>query len=281
MSVAQRPFDAVLIDLDGTLLNEQSQVSRRNHEALRALEESGIVCMLATGRSLVSAKPVMQTLDLESPVLVFNGAAIYCPKENRMLEEQVLSDRTRDRALEHAREHDLMAVVVRSDRKMALKPRTPQEEYGLRHLFELEHGERHELNLEYAMRVTLFSETHADSADFCVEVETALGAPVYLTHFPLNHLPAHRESTMQIVDVQPPCLGKAEAFRFLKQRYGIEAPRVIAFGDASNDIPMFEVAGRSVAMGDGMPEALAAADVVIGDNDSDALAEYLEQTFSL
>lgn len=281
MSVVQRPFDAVLVDLDGTLLNEESHVSPRNHEVLRALEESGIVCMLATGRSLVSAMPVMEGLDLQSPVLVFNGAAIYCPKERRMLEEQVLSDRTRDRALEHARMHDLMAVVVRSDRKVALKPRTPQEEHGLRHLFELEHRERHELSLEYAMRVTLFSESHQDSGVFCVEVEEALSAPVYLTHFPLSHLPAHRGSTLQIVDVQPPCLGKAEAFRFLKQQYGIGAGRVIAFGDATNDIPMFEGAGRSVAMGDGMPEALAAADEVIGDNDSDALAEYLEQMFSL
>ena len=281
MSAATRPFDAILVDLDGTLLNENSEVSSRNHEALHALEASGVVCMLATGRSLVSAKPIMAGLELQSPVLVFNGAAIYCPKEGRMLEEQVLSDRVRDRALAYADEQDLMAVVVRSDRKLALKPRTQQEEYGLRHLFELEYGERHELSLEYAMRVTLFSESHLDSASFCAVVERALAAPTYLTHFPLNHLPAHRESTLQIVDVQPPCLGKAEAFRFLQQRYEIESERVIAFGDATNDIPMFEGAGRSVAMGDGMPEALAAADVVIGDNDSDALAEYLEQTFSL
>ncbi|RLA16426.1 MAG: hypothetical protein DRQ56_10585 [Gammaproteobacteria bacterium] len=281
MSVAHRPFDAVLIDLDGTLLNEDSRVSTRNHEVLHALEAQGVVCMLATGRSLVSAKPVMESLELEAPVLVFNGAAIYCPVKKRLLEEQVLADRTRDRALQYAHDEDLMAVVVRADRKLSLKPRTPQEEYGLRHLFELEHGERDDLNLEYAIRVTLFSDRHEDSGVFCSEVEKALSAPVYMTHFPLAHLPAHRESTLQIVDVQPPCLGKAEAFRFLRQRYEIEPERVIAFGDATNDIPMFEVAGRSVAMGDGMPEALEVADVVIGDNDSDALAEYLEEVFGL
>ena len=59
----------------------------------------------------------------------------------------------------------------------------------------------------------------------------------------------------------------------------MDAQRVVAVGDATNDVPMFEAAGLGVAMANGMPEARAAADRVIGDNNSDALAELLDELF--
>ena len=52
-------------------------------------------------------------------------------------------------------------------------------------------------------------------------------------------------------------------------------------GDATNDIPMFAAAGLSAAMGDGMPEALAAADRVIGASDTDAIAELVSELFGV
>ena len=276
-----RPFDAVLLDLDGTLLDENSAVSPRKREVLRELDSRGVLCMVATGRSLVSTLPVLEELDLGSPALVFNGAGIYCPREGRLIEEQTLSDRTLARTLDFAEQRDCMTVVMRSDGKFATEPRDEFEQQGIQHLHGVRTVPRRDLAIEYAIRVTLFSREHPDSRVFHDEVHGAIGAPVYLTHFPLDHLPNHRDSPLLVVDVQPPCQGKAEAFRFLQDHHGISAERVIAFGDASNDIPMFRVAGRSVAMEDGMPEALECADVIIGDNDGDSLAEYLVDVFSL
>ena len=62
---------------------------------------------------------------------------------------------------------------------------------------------------------------------------------------------------------------------------GIPAERVVCVGDATNDLPMFEAAGLSVAMGDGMPEALAAADRVIGASDTDAISELIKELFGV
>jgi hydroxymethylpyrimidine pyrophosphatase-like HAD family hydrolase len=67
--------------------------------------------------------------------------------------------------------------------------------------------------------------------------------------------------------------------RFARERWSIPAERIVAVGDATNDIPMFEAAGLAVAMESGMPEAVAAADRVIGDNGTTALAELVEELF--
>ena len=103
------------------------------------------------------------------------------------------------------------------------------------------------------------------------------GLPLYLTSFPLDALASHRTSPLQVVDVHPPCRGKAEAVRVLWEHYGIPAQRVIAIGDATNDLPMFAAAGLSVSMENGMSEARAAAQRLIGHNNSPAIAELVEE----
>jgi hydroxymethylpyrimidine pyrophosphatase-like HAD family hydrolase len=128
-----------------------------------------------------------------------------------------------------------------------------------------------------AFRVTLLSDRYESSQVFADEVEEAVREPLYLTHFPLNQLAYHRDSRLLVVDLHPPCRGKAEALRVLEELYGIVPERVIAVGDATNDLTMFDAAGLAVAMESGMPEAIARADRVIGSNNTDAIADLVDE----
>ena len=276
--MSTRPFDAVLLDVDGTLLDQTNSIRPRTREVIRALEEDGVMVMLATGRSLLSAVPVLEDLGLSSPAILFNGAGIWCPKEERMLEEQCLSNRSLARTLDFAQHEGLLPVVMKAREKFCINARTPVEERGLRLLEGLQYTDHAGLHVEYAMRVTLFSEHH-EPGPLAADVEAAIDAPVYMTHFPLRELADHRESPLAVVDVQPPCLGKAEAFRFLETNYGIPAARVVTFGDSGNDVPMLRGAGLSFAMASGTEAARGAAQRVIGGNDTDAIADALEEVF--
>lgn len=277
--MSTRRYDALLVDLDGTLLDESGKVHPRTKAALRAAEAGGVRVMIATGRSTISTRPVVEELGLETPALVFNGAGLWCPVKQRMLEERVLGKRTLERALRYGAERDLLTVLMSAETKMANTPRNQLETDALRGLMGLKIVPRAELNAEFVIRVTYYSQDHESSLALAEDVRAFVDQPVYMTHFPLNWLPTHRESPASCLDLHPPCKGKAEGLRMLEERYGIPAERVVAVGDATNDIPMFEAAGLAVAMQDGMPEALAAADRVIGDNDSTALAELVEELF--
>jgi Cof subfamily protein (haloacid dehalogenase superfamily) len=277
--MSTRNHDALLVDIDGTLLDEQGRIHPRSREALRAAEASGVRVMLATGRSTISTRPVLEELGLETPALVFNGAGLWCPKERRMLEEHVLSNRTVRRCLRFAAERDLLTVLMTADAKFASPPKDALEEEALSGLHQLVIVPREKLEAEFVMRVTYYSQEHESSQALLDEVVGAIDQPVYMTHFPLNALATHRGSRANCLDLHPPCNGKAEAVRILHERYAIPAERIVAVGDASNDIPMFEAAGLAVAMESGMPDALAAADRIIGDNGSTALAELVEELF--
>ena len=80
--------------------------------------------------------------------------------------------------------------------------------------------------------------------------------------------------------MQPECAGKAEALKLLSERFGIPAARVVAVGDAGNDLLILRAAGLGVAMGNAPPEVQAAAKRVIGTNNSAALAELIETVFA-
>ena len=274
-----RSHDAIVLDLDGTLLSEAGAVHPRNRAALAAAADAGVRVMIATGRSSLSAHPILEELGLETPAVVFNGAGLYSHRDRRMLEERVLSNRTLARALALGRERDWLTVLMTSDRKLSLHPRDALEERALASMHGLAFAARDELRAECVVRVTFFSRDHGRSAEFGEEVEDAIGEPVYVTHFPLSVLASHRESPLQVVDVHPPCRGKGEALRILEENYGIPAGRVVAVGDATNDLPMLEAAGLAVAMGDGMEEARAIAHRVIAGCDTTAIADLVEELF--
>jgi len=277
--VNDRAYDALLLDLDGTLLDNRSRVRPANLDALRRAEAEGVKVIVVTGRSCISAIPVIEELGLAGPTFVFNGAGLWCPRERRLIEERILSNRTVAEGLAYAEREDLMIVAMCAGSKVALEPRNDSERAALAYMHGLTFVSRAELRVEHAIRLTYFSDSRESPEQFAADVEAAISGPIYLTAFPLCLLPNLRESRLWVADVHPPCRGKAEALRYLREEHGIPAERVVAVGDASNDVPMLSGAGLGVAMEASMSEAVEAADRVIGGCDSDAIAGLVEELF--
>jgi Cof subfamily protein (haloacid dehalogenase superfamily) len=276
-----RGYAALLLDLDGTVVDPKGQIRESTRRSIGALSDSGVRVMITTGRSVTGTEKVIEELGLEGTAVVFNGAGIWCPKERRLLEEQILAERVVDPVMDYAERAGHLVCVMLADSKFAPLPRDEIEEQTISGLQDVTIVDRAELPREYLMRITVFSREHASSLPLFEEISSVLRGPAYMTHFPLNMLHAYRESTMQVVDVHPPCRGKAEALRWLKDVEGIDPLRVACVGDATNDLPMFAASGLAVAMGDGMQEARDAADRVIGASDTDAIAELIAELFDV
>lgn len=239
-----KPYGAILFDLDGTLVNDEGQVHPRNLEAVRAASEGGTVVMVATGRSLVATLDVLNVLDLPTPAVVFNGAAIYSRSKDRLIEERLLSKRLLVQA------HDLLArtgdlsVIMCARNKYARAPRCEEEERALSGLKRIETVPEEDLaGIENVLRVTFLSRRFPDSHGLNDELEREVQGPSYRTHFPLALLPRYKGSPYSVADLHAPCLGKAEALRYIQETHGMPAERIVAVGDAYNDVPMIEAAG--------------------------------------
>ena len=277
--MASRSYDALVLDIDGTLLDDRERVPERTFAALERARAAGMHLMLATGRSNGGVRPVLRELALDTPAIVFNGAALYCPREDRLLEAYTLNEAVVVRVLAHAGRTGLLPIVARADGQFARPGATPEERRVLESFRRLAAMSLDAIPTDLAVRMTLLSETHGDSLSLYAEIERIVDSPAYMTHFPLAAIASMRDSPVQVVDVQPVCEGKAEALRVLSQRFGIPPERVVCVGDADNDVHMLRAAGLGVAMGNATPGARAAARRVIGDNNSGALADLIEELF--
>lgn len=274
-----RAFDALILDIDGTLLTDENELPPRTAAAIARARRAGVTVMIATGRSHGGVRELAQRLELDLPSVVFNGAAVYCHHENRLLQSYTLPELLVEQLLSHARTSDLMPVVACDGGQFARIARAHEREL-LTGFTELVEVDELDLPRSAALRMTLFSLRHSDSRTLHEEVLGAsVGHIAYTTHFALSALFGFRDSMAQVVDVQPDCEGKAEALRLLRDRHGIVAERVVAVGDAGNDLPMLRAAGLGVAMGNATDEVKQAAKRVIGSNNSHALAELIESLF--
>ena len=80
-----------------------------------------------------------------------------------------------------------------------------------------------------------------------------------------------------MIEAFPPGATKALAIRRLARTLGAE--RIVVFGDNRNDLPMFEIADLAVAVSNAIPEVLERADIIIGDHNSSAVAEFILSDF--
>lgn len=270
-------YRALVLDLDGTLITDAGTIHPRTLAALKALDARGVRVMVATGRSELGVLSVLDELGFDTPALVFNGAGLWCPREKRLLEERLLSDRVVAKCFDYVERSGLLTVLQCAGAKFSPPPRDALEASALSGLEGLRQVPFEELPREYVIRATFFSARHADSAALGREIEAALGQPLHLTHFPLSSLATHRTSPLSVADVQPPSRGKGEALRVLQERFGIRPEEVVAVGDADNDLEMLAGAGLGIAMGNAMPRARAVARRVIGDNNGDTLAQLVAE----
>ena len=135
-----------------------------------------------------------------TPAIGDNGAAGGWPRERRLIEERVLSDRTLHRAVDFGEREGYLTVAMCAGVKYAMRPRGEVERLALRDMTGLTFVEPETLRGGRVIRVTLFSDRHPDSGEFARTVESFVDQPVYVTHFPLKGLADNRETGRDAAD---------------------------------------------------------------------------------
>jgi len=276
---AERSYDALILDLDGTVVDFDGQAHPSTVKAIKQAVRSGVRVMVATGRSEPAALPMLELLGLDGEASVYNGAAVYSPREKRLIREFNLSARVCNTVLEYAWARNYATVVMSEGMKRTLSPQTGAERLTLHDMHDLHVVSRREMRVQKTIRISLFSDQHSSSGAFAGEIKALLEDPVLLTHFPLDVLPNHHDSTLLMLDVHPDCRGKAEALAWLEEQHGIPPERVVAVGDAANDLTMLSDAGLGVCMEESVEEVRAVSDRVIGPCRSDTIAHLIEELF--
>ena len=243
----------VTLDIDGTILDEDSQAAAETVAAVQAAIAAGHEVMLATGRSAPQVLPVVAQFGIAPQYLVCSNGAVPPGRDARSRSGY---RRTRVRTFEPG------PVLV------TLRQLIPEGRYAVEdRQGRFRYTEGFPENGAYAERVP-FETLLETEATRVVVVSPDQTAEDFLDV--VEQMGLHRASYAigwaAWLDIAPEGVNKATALEWVRRRHGIPGERVLAMGDGRNDIEMLQWAtesgGRGIAMGHAPAETKAVASEV-------------------
>ena len=281
----------IAVDVDGTLLGPDGQVSARNVAALKSAERAGVEVVIATGRRHSYAMRVLRGLELsEESALISSNGAVVRTMGARLLERTMLESGTAEWLVKHMGEFR-RSLLITFDRVQANGDDT-RGALVVEELDELTEsiGKWMAANEPYIERVVpmeaalgregLIQMMLCGTIERMREAETRLlSDPKVLgvglqplrrsevrrdgTGMPMGaeaalHRTEYPERNLSIVDVLPAGCSKGRAMTDFARQRGIAQDEILAIGDNWNDVSMLEAAGSAVLMANA-PEELKVA----------------------
>lgn len=259
----------IALDMDGTLLNPEGQLTARTISALKDARAHGAVVTLSSGRMPCALRPFVKELGIDAPLICYNGALTVDSRTEAPLSSAPLSP---EMAREIARACEARNLHVQAYRGEAFVCAA--------------HGQFAQDYLDF-LKGTGRLEVTGRPLSECLDFETpkmlAIDTPARIAEL-LPDLKARFEGRVRVATSQPrfiefvnPAAGKAAALAQLSRLLGVAQADTAAFGDGLNDLDMIEWAGTGFVMANGAKAMLEAADVIVPSNAEDGVAQTVER----
>jgi Cof subfamily protein (haloacid dehalogenase superfamily) len=262
-----KPIKLIAVDVDGTLLNSQHELTERTIQALRRAAAQGVQVVVATGRPRFTVLGVLSRLGLAAPGVFLQGLALY-DADGTLRYEQVMDHEVARQVIEFAEAGGYSLIVYNSNNAL-VRTRTRHMEamvVAYDDLF-IETGESLR-NLPG--KVPISKVIFVDGPDRIETIRAKLSPR-------LNGSAKLVRSQPTLLEALPINASKGAGLERLLSELRVPLDEVLAIGDAENDIEMLQLVGVGVAMGNAPQAVKDAAAFVTADNDSDGVAEAVER----
>ena len=265
-------YKLLVIDVDGTLLDKDGNVSAEDREALAKVRQSGVQVSLSTGRVVQACLGILNQLSLDGYHMFFDGALVSEPRQGTEVYVQPIDSAVAREAIEFAHRHDIYLEFFSSTHYFVEREswfsKIRREFFGLEptvvDFADLWRRER----FVKAQLIASSPQEATKAEKFYTRFDGKL-------RFSWAKTPAYPD--LDFINVIAPEVSKGKALEALVSYLGISLDEVMAVGDGTNDIPLLTSAGLAVAMGDAPDQVKAVADYITLDIDHNGLAAAIEK----
>ncbi|KOR80365.1 hypothetical protein AM232_19330 [Bacillus sp. FJAT-21352] len=244
---------AIVLDLDGTTLNERNTVNETLEQYIGELRESGKLIFIATGRTLEEVRDVLPAGMEADGMVTANGMSVFIGKEQivehalstELVEELVAKAGAEEIFYEvHPNEGTRMALLKDKDymvkQGLIPKPETVDENEWLSRQDAVEDKIRwsEQLDISSVAKIYFFSNEMNTIRKWKAELGKIKQYNAFTT----------ASSTHHNVEVTVEGITKATGVQLLLKHFQLAPENILAVGDGENDLPLFKLAGHCVAM---------------------------------
>lgn len=264
-------YKLLVLDVDGTLLNDAKEISKRTLAALLKVQQMGVRIVLASGRPTYGLLPLAKTLELGNYggfILSYNGCQIINAGNGEILFERRINPEMVPYLEKKARKNNFPVFTYHNDTIITNSPDNEhiQREALLNNL-KIMHEEEFSIAIDFApCKCMLVSDDEHGLQSLEEHWKRRLNGALNVFR-----------SEPYFLEVVPCGIDKANSLGVLLEQLEVKREEVIAIGDGVCDVTMLQLAGMGIAMGHSQDSVKACADYVTASNEEDGVAQAVDK----
>lgn len=265
-------YKAVFLDLDGTLLDEEKNISKENKDAIKYAKSKGAYVCICSGRQIDIAKGFKEEAGADRYLIFSNGAGIYDCENNQLLYTSLVPKEVGYNIHNYVLEK---GVFIRVDTKYGSYINDEKYMVNTEVIFE-EAEEQYFYEENEVLQISIGAESEEIIDNISEEIKTNMGNLVKIENRYSLFLNEH---TVWFINVINKLASKGNAISGLCKYLKIDEKDVIACGDDLNDISMMKEVGLGVAMGNAVDAVKKEAKEITKTNIENGVAYVLLNKF--
>ena len=264
----KRNIQYVVVDLDGTLLNDEHKLSARNKEAIQKAIAQGIKVIIATGKTRKSAEAIISDLKLDTPGVFVQGLIIY-NADGTVRQEHKLDAEDARHVIQYA-ESQGFEVIAYSGNRLVCKRLDDSVEHIASFGEPMPEAIGSLINQVHTVKMNKLIVVGGNKRKLKAlrwQLEQQMDGKVHFTD----------GGVLTSLEVLPKGANKGQGVKTLLRQLSANPENVMAIGDAANDVEMLQVAGFAVAVKNASEKTKAVADEIVASNNDGGVAEAIER----
>lgn len=255
----------IATDIDGTILKWGLDFTPKVKDCIKKLKDRGVKIVLVTGRMHCAALPVAKELQLDTPIISYQGGLIKDFNNNTLYQKNLEPDYAK-KIIQWARENNIHINLYLDDKLYVEHDNDTVKFYTDGKFIDYTVCSFDDLKIENVNKILAIDLTNYEKVSSWVDELSEKFPELYIV-----------KSTPYFCEIGSKQAKKSLGVEFLRKMWGIKKEEVLAIGDQNNDIDLIQSGGIGVAMGNGSDEIKKCADCITDTVDNDGFATAVEK----
>lgn len=255
----------LVCDIDGTIFNGKC-ISENLIKCINKIRQDGIKFVIATGRTFYSANQLLKPLNIDTPIICYQGATIHNP-DGKIIYEMGLERKLSLEILDYLRHIEIFPNIYIQDQLFAEKETEHVKKYSDSQMVPYTIvSDISQRNFDSLNKILAIDNDSEKIKILTSDLKKKYGDKIYTAM-----------STPYFCEICASGVSKGNAVKYVADMYGIKKSEIMSCGDQNNDIELLTSAGIGVAMGNATDTLKSYANYITDTVDNDGVVKAVNK----